>query len=192
MINFNDAVALAREKSPRLLAIDGLPVSGKSTLAERLERELGATTVYLDDFVLPEGEWRHKVRPGLPFPYIAYDAFVDVVETLAQGQVARYQRYDWSTGRAGAWRVVEPLGLITIEGVSVLNPDLSRLYDLRFWVESDAQTTLAASLSRGVGDWEQEWRELFMPSVALYLETRPQAWADHLVAGRDAGQQSGA
>ena len=37
-----------------------------------------------------------------------------------------------------------------VEGVSVLHPDLAPLYDLRIWVESDPETTLAASLGVSV------------------------------------------
>ena len=187
MIDFDEAVALLRNTPSALVAIDGLPVSGKSTLAERLERELGAEVVYLDDFVRPERDWRGTAQPGFPFPYIRYDAFTDAVLALGRGQVARYRYHDWAVGQlADEERVVQPCGLVVVEGVSALSQDLAHHYDLRFWIESDAKTTLAASLARGVGDWEQEWRELFMPSVELYLATRPQRRADHLVRGRGA------
>ena len=72
MIDFDAAVSLIGERPDiRLVAIDGLPVSGKSSLAGRLEAELGATIVYLDDFVRPEAEWRGKVAPAFPFPICA-------------------------------------------------------------------------------------------------------------------------
>lgn len=188
MINFDAIPDLLSDRSNAIVAIDGLPVSGKSTLAERLETELGATIVYLDDFVRPQAEWRDRVRPAFPFPYMRYDAFLATVTTLARGETARYQLYDWSTGRLAQWREVQPRGLVAIEGVSALHPDLAPLYDLRFWVQSDAETTLAAALARGVGDWEREWRDLFMPSVAHYWQTDPRSRADHLVAGRGVAQ----
>jgi uridine kinase len=194
MIDFGAAVSLiAAQPGLRLVGIDGLPVSGKSTLAGRLEAELGATIVYLDDFVRPPADWRGKVGPAFPFPYIRYDQFSQTVRTLAGRRAARYRRYDWSTGRlADAWTEVGADGLVVVEGVSALNPQLAPLYDLRLWVESEPATTLAASLARGVGDWEGEWRELFMPSVALYLATQPRQRGDHLVAGRGVGELSGA
>ena len=188
MIDFDTAVRLIGARpDTRLVAIDGLPVSGKSTLADRLEAELGATIVYLDDFVRPEAEWRGKVGPAFPFPYIRYDEFSQAVMALAQGQTARYRRYDWAAGQlADAVTEISPDGLVVVEGVSTLNPDLAPLYDLRLWVESDAATTLEASLARGVGDWEREWRDLFVPSVTLYLASDPHLRADHIVAGRGA------
>ncbi len=180
------AIAASRPAA-RLIAIDGLPVSGKSTLAERLETTLGAQCVYLDDFVKPEAQWTTRSIPSFPFDYIRYDEFLDAVQTLARGEGCRIRL--WSTGRLGDdFREVRSEGLIVIEGVSSLHPDLAPLYDLRFWVESDPATTLAASLARGVGNWEQEWRDLFLPSAELYMRTNPQARADFRVAGRGAGK----
>lgn len=188
MIDFDAAVALiANRPETRLVGIDGLPVSGKSTLADRLETELGAQILYLDDFVRPEAEWRGRIGPAFPFEYIRYAEFLSAVQALGRREAIRIPLYDWSTGRVGdQFRQIRPEGLVVVEGVSSLHPNLSPLYDLRLWVESDAATTLAASLARGVGDWETEWREVFMPSVALYLETEPQQRADYIVAGRGA------
>ena len=192
MIDFDTVLELLRAgPDARLVAIDGLPVSGKSTLAERPVAECGATCVYLDDFVRPEAEWRGMAKPAFPFPYIRHDAFLETVKTMANGETARYRRYDWAAGQlADDWSEIHTDGLVVIEGVSALHPDLAPLYDMRFWVESDADTTLAASLARGAGNWEGEWRDLFMPSVALYLATDPRGRADHLVAGRGAGAQA--
>jgi uridine kinase len=188
MIDFDAAVALvASRPDGRLIAIDGLPVSGKSTLADRLETELGAQILYLDDFVRHQAEWRGRIGPAFPFEYIRYAEFLTAVQALARGEAIRVPLYDWSTGRVGDdYREVRPESLVVVEGVSTLHPDLAPLYDLRLWVESDATTTLAASLARGVGDWEREWRELFMPSVELYLTTDPRKRADCIVAGRGA------
>ena len=74
--------------------------------------------------------------------------------------------------------------LVIVEGVSALHVDLAPLYDLRIWVESDAQSTLAASAQRGMGPWVREWRELFLPSVELYLLTKPRERADIVARGR--------
>jgi hypothetical protein len=80
--------------------------------------------------------------------------------------------------------VVRGDGIALVEGVSTLHPDLAPLYDLRIWIESDAETTLAASLQRGVGSWAHEWEFVFLPSVELYLQTDPKARADLVACGR--------
>ncbi len=171
----------------RLIGIDGLPVSGKSTLADRLVETFGAELIYLDDFVLPQEHWPDPIEPGFPFPYMRHEAFFEAVETLARTGACRYQLYDWESGALGPWKEIE-LGnkLVIVEGVSALAQRLAHLYDLKIWVESDAATTLTTSLDRGVGAWERQWRHLFLPSVEHYMETRPMERADIVVAGRGA------
>jgi adenylylsulfate kinase-like enzyme len=38
---------------PPIIAIDGLPCSGKSTMVDRLKDRIEFDCIYLDDFVLP-------------------------------------------------------------------------------------------------------------------------------------------
>ncbi|RYE53389.1 MAG: hypothetical protein EOP20_13470, partial [Hyphomicrobiales bacterium] len=188
MIDTETLLGFLRDRPDiRLVGVDGLPVSGKSTLADRLVKEFGAEIIYLDDFVLPQDEWQNSTQPGFPFPYIRHEAFFAAVETLVATGACRYQLYDWESGALGPWKEVR-LGekLVVVEGVSALAERLAPRYDLKIWVDSDPTTTLSASLARGVGAWERQWRELFMPSVEAYLQTRPKDRADIILAGRGA------
>jgi uridine kinase len=178
---------IAAAPKPLLVAIDGLPLAGKSTLAERLIAAFGAPCLWLDDFVRPQAEWPPGEAPAFPFDYIRYGDFLAAVRALAAEGRCRYRTYDWETGRLADQPKTLARGPVTIvEGVSALHPDLAPLYDLRLWVESDPATTLAAARTRGVGDWDREWEHRFLPSVALYLRTDPKARADLIVAGRGA------
>lgn len=185
MLNVDDAVAVAVARSASLVGIDGRPASGKSTLAGRIAEALGAECIHLDDFVKPEALWRSRTVPSFPFDYIRYDEFLDAVKTLARDGICRYRPYDWDAGRLRDQpRTVRRVTPVVIEGVSALHPELAPLYDLRIWVDSDTATTLSAAFRRGVEAWEREWREMFLPSVELYLQTRPQDRAEFHVAGR--------
>jgi hypothetical protein len=178
MLDFEKIIARVVQQSPlRLVAIDGLPLAGKSTLADRLTLALGTECVRLDDFVKPEAEWRSHDQPSFPFDYIRYDEFVAAVSGLATSGLCSFRPFSFETGI----RVDRP---VIVEGVSALHPDLASSYDLRIWVESDAASTLAACGQRGMGPWAREWRELFLPSVDLYLETKPWERADILASGR--------
>ena len=68
---------------PPLVAIDGLPCSGKTTLAERLQDKFGFECVHLDDFVLPKSEWPLDCKPAFPFEYIRYNDFLDTIRSLS-------------------------------------------------------------------------------------------------------------
>lgn len=188
MLSFDaiEALVLGRPQL-RLVAIDGLPAAGKSTLARRLVETTGGTCVQLDEFVRPQPEWRWRDRPSFPFDYIRYDEFLAAVQDLAATGQCCYRPYDWVSGElAEAERTVQVAGPVFVEGVSALHPGLAPLYDLRVWVASDATTVLQAVRARGMGGWAREWERMFLPSVELYLGTDPVVRADLLAAGRGA------
>jgi uridine kinase len=186
MLTFDEVVALvAPQPKPLLVAIDGLPLSGKTTLAQQVAEELGAECLGLDDFVRSEAEWSSRDKPSFPLDFVRYGEFVDAVRSLAHNRRCLFRPYNWETRRVEDLpKVVRGDGIALVEGVSTLHPDLAPLYDLRIWIESDAETTLAASLQRGVGSWAHEWEFVFLPSVELYLQTDPKARADLVACGR--------
>ena len=192
MLDAAEIIALAKGK--HAIGIDGLPVSGKSTLAETLEHELGAVCLYLDDFVMPPEHWPLPLRPAYPFPYIRHARFLDAARALLTKRVCTYQPYDWASNRLAEPRtLVAGSRPVVIEGVSALDPTLAGLYDLRLWIESDRARALEAALARGAGQWADAWQNYFLSSIDLYLATAPRERADVTVAGRGArpGRQSG-
>lgn len=187
MAMIETAQALALAKGKRAIGIDGLPVSGKSTLAEHLQAELGAVCLYLDDFVIPEDLWPWPHRPAYPFPYMRYAEFLEAAAALTTDQTCTYQPYDWATRQLAGPRTLHAgAGPVVIEGVSALCETLSPFYDLRIWVQSDAATTLAAAYDRNGHSWHRQWRDYFLPSVELYMATHPRDRADVVVRGRGA------
>lgn len=184
MIGFDEAVELAAARAPRLVGIDGRPLAGKSTLAEQMAQRLGGAIIWLDDFVRPEAEWPSRDTPSYPFDYIRYDDFLGAVKALPRDGRCTYRLWDWEAMKLAGEKTVTLERPVIVEGVSALHPELSPVYDLRIWVESDAATTMEASIRRGVGAWEAEWRDMFLPSVELYLKTDPRSRADVVVAGR--------
>ena len=176
---------VSREVQPPLIAIDGLPCSGKGTLVTKLKERVDLDCIEVDDFVLPEEHWPSRDQPAFPFQFMRYDGFLDTVKTLAATGRCSYYPFDWNALSISKHRrVIRLTKPIVIEGVSALNPALCDLYGLKIFVESDRSTVLDAALRRGGGVWEREWRELFLPSVDGYMQTHPEDRADLLVPGR--------
>ena len=176
---------VSKRVPPPLIAIDGLPCSGKGTLVDKLREQVDLDCIELDDFVLPEEHWPSHHQPAFPFQFIRYHAFLDAVRTLAATGRCSYCPFDWNTLSASERRRdIRHTKPVVIEGVSALNPVLCDLYGLKIFVESDRSTVLQAALRRGGRAWEREWRELFLPSVDIYMLTHPEHRADLLVQGR--------
>ena len=178
---------LADLPAATLIAIDGLPCSGKSTLADKIQTAYGFECLYLDDFVRPRDEWPSSSRAAFPFEYIRYDEFTGAIRTLASKGQCTYLPFDWETLTTSAepktLRLTRP---VIVEGVSSLNPAVVELYGPKIFVDSDRSTTLEAAIRRGGGTWSAEWRDLFLPSVDIYMQSHPDRRADLIVPGRGA------
>ena len=174
-----------RIRAARVIAIDGLPLSGKSTLADRLASSFDLEVLGFDGFVLPRNMRPQGLGPGFPFPFFRVEEFRQVVRSVGRGESASYRAYDWRTGRIGrSPTLIAPRRGIIVEGCSTLDPELVHLFDLRLFVESDAASLMQARSARDGHSDEDNWRDLYLPSVALYMETRPQARADFIIGGR--------
>lgn len=187
MLRFDEVAAVLRDRieGSRMIAIDGLPVSGKSTLATRLAAAFDLDVLGFDDFVLPRRMRTRDMAPAYPFPYFRVDAFRQAVRDLHETGACTYQPFNWKTGRISREAAtIERRGPLIVEGCSTLDPTLAHHYDLRLFVESDRATLLAARTLRDGRSDATNWRDLYLPSADLYLDTRPQARADFIVAGR--------
>jgi hypothetical protein len=186
MLDFEKIIERVVQQSPRrLVAIDGLPLAGKSTLADRLALELGTECVRLDDFVKPEAEWRSHDQPSFPFDFIRYDEFVAAVSGLATSGLC----FDPLVLRPAALNVrPEKFGWIG------LSSSKAYLRCTPTWPPCTAcafgsKATLHRPSRRPASGecewpWAREWRELFLPSVDIYLQTKPWERADILARGR--------
>ena len=182
----------SRLASCRLIAIDGLPLAGKSTLAQRLAHELRLQVLAIDDFVLPPKQWPKPVAPAFPFPFFRVNEFSNAVEELRRSGRATWRPIDWTSLELA----LEPIELVArgpviVEGCSVMAPHVSFLYDQRIFVESDRASLMAARATRdGDNALAPYWETLFVPSADRYMLTDPKSRADYVVAGRGIGQVS--
>lgn len=188
MLSFAQAKdVVAGRQDSRLIAIDGLPCAGKSTLAVQLVDSFGLAAVYLDDFALPPAAWT-TAKVGFPFTYMRYNEFLRAVMALADTGICEYAPFDWEKLEISPVnRTVTVERPVIVEGVASLHPQLAPRYSLRFYVESDRASILETAAQRGDAHWHVQWRDLFLPSVDVYMESKPWLRADYVVAGRGAG-----
>jgi len=171
--------------STMLVAIDGLGGAGKSTLAAQLLVSLqDAAIVEVDDFYRPMAA-SERAELG---PRDGYDRYFDwrrlrddVLGPLIRGSRARYRRYDWAANKLAEWREVEPGGVVLVEGVYSIRPQLRPYYGVTVYVDTPRQDRLARMLARG-GDLS--WLEHWMAAEDWYLEhERPGEHVDLVVYG---------
>jgi uridine kinase len=122
----------------KIIAIDGPGGAGKSTLAERLARELGsAQIVETDDFASwdnPFNWWPRLIE--------------DVLEPLARNEPSRYRRSNWGDDDDEAWGEVAPAAFVILEGVSASRKAFRRFLTYSIWVDAPWDLRLSRGLER--------------------------------------------
>lgn len=137
-------------KRPVLVGIDGQGGAGKSTFAAQLTARLE------DSFVLVEGDDFYRdmsdrdrvllgARQGVDQYFDWQRLQHEVLEPVARGEaILRYQRYDWDSAAMGNWVQTSMPGVVVLEGVYTLRPELRHLLDVKI--------TSRPTKRRGCGD----------------------------------------
>ena len=98
---------------------------------------------------------------------------------LAQGHSAHTERYNWGENRLGEWTVVPAEGVIVVEGLYTLRPELRAYYHVKIWVETSFPTRMGRQGER-TDPWE--WVERWEAAEVFYVQQHtPQAYADIVV-----------
>ena len=171
--------AEVRERRPpdgmraRVVAIDGLGGSGKSSFARHLARALGdAPIVQTDDFA----SWDNPIDwwPQL---------LERVLVPLWRNEPARYERSHWGGERDGEFVEVDPTAFVILEGVTASREAFAPYVTYSIWVNAPAELRLQRGLDRDGPDALQQW-QAWMAEEDRYLEReRPDERADLVIQG---------
>ena len=177
--------AVSGQGDVTFVAIDGPSGAGKSTLAEALFASLqGAMVVHVDDFYSDEG-----VDPSGDMDLEdACDQYVDwlklfelVLQPLKDGENGYYQVYDWVAQRLDKWVTLEPKGVLIVEGVYAMRPELREAYDVKVFVDTSPEIRLRRLGERSDNPvWVKRWAEA---EVWYNAKLRPIDYADVIVSG---------
>ncbi len=170
---------------PFVLGVAGGTCSGKTKLADRLSELMGD-----DELALIKLDSYYWGRDGEPFEQRALvnydhpDAFdwpllVEHVDRLCTGEAVPVPIYDYAKhNRTGEVRVVKPASIVVIEGILVLyEPTLRDRFDLKVYVDTDADVRLIRRLRRDVAERGRtpesimtQYMETVRPSHLQFIE----------------------
>lgn len=156
---------LAREFTrPCVVALDGRSGVGKSTLATKMAKALGARVLEGDDFFAGGVAVRNDAPEDRARDCIDWKRQRPVLETLRSGREVSYVAFDWEAfdGRLRTEPTfVEPRPVVFLEGVYSARPELSDLVDLRLLLRVSESTRQARLLARegSISAWERQWHQ---------------------------------
>jgi uridine kinase len=159
-----------RSRALVLVGIGGHGGAGKSTLAARLRDVVDDTQV-----VPTDAFW-----DGSSFDLDRLRT--DVVDRLLAGTPASYLPWDWRAGRMAASAVVvEPGGVVVVEGVCALHEMFRHDLDVRVWVDAPTEVRLARGVARDGEGARSTWTEVWMPNEDAYVARDRPVECAHLV-----------
>jgi uridine kinase len=163
-----DLSRVPRRRATLLVGIDGPGGAGKSTVAAALGDKVVAT----DDFIAEPWGWYDFERLR-----------AEVVDPLLRDEPARYRRMDWEDGELKEWHIVEPGGVVVIEGVAALERSLRDAYDYRVWVEAPREECFRRGLERDGEAALPLWEAWSEKEQRYWDEQKPRETADVVVDG---------
>ena len=126
----------------KLIAIEGEPASGKTTLAAFLQKELKANVVSIDDFYLPLSK-QNKLSFIKGGNNIDYDRLIkEVIQKHSNKESIEYMCYDCKINQYTNVKKIKYNPILIIEGSYSLGKPLLKYYDYKILLEIDSKTQL--------------------------------------------------
>ena len=152
-----------------LLALDGRCASGKTTMAERLQRVLPCNVIHMDDFYLPFAK-RTAERMAEPGGHIWFERLrSEVLEPLRAGRKISYLPYDCHADRFLPPRKPDSALPTLVEGSYSCHPALRALYDCCVFLDITPEYQRERLLRRNPESFEV-FQTMWIPREEYYFK----------------------
>jgi uridine kinase len=146
--------------NPIIIGVAGGTGSGKTTIANEILRRVGAEHVaYIphDAYYRELGHLSQEERATVNFDHpnsLETTLLVKHLKALRAGKTVQVPIYDFTTHmRTHETRPVEPAPVILVEGILIfVEPDLRVMFDVKLYVDTDADVRFIRRLQRDVHD----------------------------------------
>ena len=160
---------------PFLIGVAGGSGSGKTTVAERLAGLIGERSIALlrlDAYYRDNSHLALTDRAAINYDHpdaFDWELLVEHVDALAGGEPVDVPVYDFASYERLPERTrVEPARVVVVEGILVLyEPDLRERFDLKVYVDTDADVRFIRRLERDVTERERSLASV----IEQYLAT---------------------
>ncbi len=162
-------VNLMEQKKCVFISIEGEAGSGKTTLANTLEKIFGGVTLHMDDFFLQPYQ-RNDARLEEPGENVDHERFLkDVLQPLQQTGVCKYQRFNCRTMQLEQEiTLIKQLPLVIVEGSYSMHPNLQSYYDLSIFIEVDSDIQQQRILARNGSEMVEMFVKKWIPLERAY------------------------
>lgn len=166
-----ERISLLLKGDRAVIAIDGNCASGKSTLADEIQRVFGGTVIRADSFFLPS-DMRTPDRLAQPGGNFHRERFcAEVVSGIKQSAPFSYGVYDCKSGAITRHTAVNEKKLVIIEGSYCMHPLIGFDYDLKIFCTTEPHVQLSRIEKRNGEEAVPMFTEKWIPLENKYFET---------------------
>lgn len=164
------ANTLAVDRSRLIVAIDGRCASGKSTLADKLNKAAGWSVFRMDDFFL-RPEQRTPERLDTPGENVDHERFLEeVLLPLANGaEEIEFRPFDCKTMSLAEPVRVKVGKICVVEGCYSCHPGLLKYYGLKIFLTIDPEEQMRRIISRNGAEKAKQFAEKWIPLEEKYF-----------------------
>lgn len=155
----------------KLIGVDGLGASGKTTLAEAIKKAHSESSIiHTDEFYLPKADRSTGVLEShVVSPDFDWDRFENqVIKPIRRNLLVKYERYDWRADQWDSWIEIPATHWIIIVGVYALQSRFFSAYDYTIWMDVPREERIKRMIEREGEAVANEWLEKWSPREENY------------------------
>jgi len=160
-----------QEFNTKFIAIDGLGGSGKTTFTKNLiDIEPTIKILELDHFpCLPE---EYPFHPAGAQTRVSISRFMkEALIPLSLGKPAIYMNsFWWPTDLEPTQYIIEPGGIIMVEGCYSFHYDLRKYYDFSIWIDCPEEEAIKRAINRDGKQGVEIWEKVHSPNERNYAK----------------------
>ena len=175
----------------RLIGIDGLGASGKTTIAHDIKKlQPNSSIISIDEFYKPKAQRTTGIIEGsIVSPDFEWDRLDgQVFDAVRRGFPVIYQSYDWRADAWGEWVEIPQDNWIIICGIYSLQSRFFPYYDYTIWTEAPKEIRMKRMIAREGEKIANQWLANWSSREERYFEVeRPDERATSTIFANTSG-----
>ncbi len=154
---------------PFVIALDGRSASGKTSLAQRLKREMNIPVIHTDDFYRPKNQFGELELSEYSGNFDVDRFKSEVVSSIENYRPIKYGVFDCKEGIINRFDTITDYGCVIVEGAYCLHPKLGDYADIKLFFDVEREVQLQRIKARNGESALEKFVGIWIPCEEQYI-----------------------